>query len=148
MKPVKITTTILIVISIIILIAFAWGLINVSGILPTAISPIAYERLNYSNLRALSEIVILIKKDTPDVKWDIELFNKYSDNNQNIMCELPNKQQYSIYIKPVSDFNIIISGHKMDEFDMIWAVTDKGDVIKISASELKLPVTDSETDNK
>jgi len=137
MKKVKTVNFIIIGMGIVILLALAWSLLNISGLIPTAISPIAYEHVNYSNLKSLSEIVILAAEENTEIKWDRDVFSKYSNSVSQLMSELPDKQQYAIYMNPVTELNIIISGHKKDDLGMIWAVTDKGRIIKIPAFAIK-----------
>jgi len=130
-------STVAVVAGFIAVLSICWSLLCVSGAIPTFISPIAYERLNYSNLQALSETIRLIKKDTKSVEWDIYVLEQHIENTEALLYELPERRQYTIHREPISDLCIIISGHKKDRLGMIWAVTDTGHVMKIPRDAIR-----------
>lgn len=131
---------IVLILVVLVLLLVSMSLLFYSGLIPTSISPIAYERLNYSHLKTLSEIVNLATNDTTPEKWNLAVFQKYADNIEDFIYELPDKQRYSIYPRPISNLQIILSGNKKDELGMIWAITEKGDLIKIPADLMKSKV--------
>jgi len=94
----------------------------------------AYEKLNRSNLKTISELLIPLKKDQAGLSW--EVLKNYDFINE-IKYELPSNIPFTMYETPQGKLHIIVSGNTKDRMGMLWGLTADGNVIKYFAEDSK-----------
>jgi len=98
-------------------------------------SPEAYERRNYIHLGMLGELLQAAQRSGQDALQSWEALAPYEAEAgvsiDDVKLEAPAGRPYEFLRQDIELGRVVIIGHQQSSLGMVWAVTDRGYVIRI-----------------